>query len=271
MTDYQTFTVSTENHVARVAFNRPDKANALNKVAWEEMQAIFEDLDDTPEVRAIILSGEGKHFCSGIDLSLLMSIRQEVNDGCEGRMREKLRRLVFKLQAPINAIEQCRKPVLAAIHGGCIGGGIDIISACDMRYATDDAYFTIREIDMGMVADLGTLQRLPKLISNGMVREMAFTGRNVLGPEAETIGLVNKSYADKAAMMSAVEDIAKMIASKSPLSIRGTKEMLNYARDHSVTDGLNYAATWNAAMILSDDLTEAAQAFMAKRLAEFKD
>ena len=261
---YQTFLVHVENHIAHVVFNRPDRANALNKTAWHEMKTIFEDLDDNDEVRVVILSGEGKHFCGGIDLELLMDVGS-INDKCEGRKREKLRRQVFELQAPINAIEQCSKPVLAAIHGGCIGGAVDIVSACDMRYCTNEGYFCIREIDMGMVADLGTLQRLPKLIAAGIAREMAYTGRQVYGPEAERIGLSNRSYADRPTMMAEVQQIAETISKKSPLSIRGTKVILNHSRDHSVADGLDYMATWNAAMLMSNDLMEAFQAKMQKR------
>jgi enoyl-CoA hydratase len=267
---FETFLLTIEQHVAQVKFNRPEKSNALNDTAWREMSQIFQELDQNPEVRVIVLAGEGKHFCAGIDLSLLMGIRQNVADDCEGRLREKMRQMVFALQAPINAIEQCRKPVLAAVHGGCIGAGVDIISACDMRYSTETAYFSVKEIDMGMVADLGTLQRLPKIIPAGVAREMAYTGRNVYGPEAQAIGLVNRTFADQEALTAGVLEIATTIASKSPLSIRGTKEMLNYARDHSVADGLNYIAVWNAAMILSDDLNEAFMATMQKRPPVFK-
>lgn len=268
---YQTLGLQIENHIATVSFNRPEKANALNKLAWDELRAVFEELDTNPDARVIVLQGEGKHFCAGIDLELLMAIRTETANDCEGRIRENIRGFVKLLQAPINAIENCSKPVLAAIHGGCIGGGLDIVAACDMRYSTEDAYFTIKEIDMGMVADLGSLQRLPKLISDGMVREMAYTGRKVYGPEAKTCGLVNSTYADRDALLEAVTGIAQQIASKSPLSIRGSKEMIRYSRDHSVEDGLNYIATWNAAMILSNDLNEAFMSTMEKRQPEFKD
>lgn len=268
---YQTLTVDIANQIAHVAINRPDKANALDQTAWDELQAVFERLDELDEVRVIIISGEGKHFCSGIDLSLLAGITAAKNASCDGRAREKLRKQVFQLQAPINAIEKCSKPVLAAIHGGCIGAGVDLVCACDMRYCTNDAFFTVKEIDMGMVADLGTLQRLPKLIGEGMVREMAYTGRNVTGPEAYEIRLVNRSFADKATMMDEVRKLATTIAAKSPLSIRGTKEMLLYTRDHSVADGLKYIATWNAAMLLSNDLDEAFQAKMQKREPKFGD
>ena len=267
----ETLKLSIENHIATVTINRPEKVNALNQIAWEEIETVFNDLDLNPEVRVIIIEGgESKHFCAGIDLSLLMTATQ--NDiPCEGRKREQLRKNVFKLQAPINAIENCSKPVLAAIHGGCIGGGIDLVCACDMRYCTEGAYFTIKEIDMGMVADLGTLQRLPKLIGDGMVREMAYTGRNVEGKEAEKIGIVNSVFENKELMLLEVKKIAEAIAQKSPLSIRGTKHILLHTRDHTVADGLNYMATWNAAMLLSSDLQEAFEAKMLNRAADYMD
>lgn len=263
-----TFLLSIENHVAQLRFNRPRRANALNQTAWDELKSVFEALDEDGSVRVIVLSGEGKHFCSGIDLELLMSVAG-LTEACEGRKREKLRRQILALQAPINAIEQCSKPVIAAIHGGCIGGGVDIAAACDLRYCTEDAYFSIREIDMGMVADLGTLQRLPHIIPQGTLREIAFTGRPILGPEAERVGLVNKAFETSEKMQESVAEVARQIATKSPLSIRGTKHILNHSRDHSVADGLDYMATWNAAMLLSNDLTEAFQATMQKREATF--
>ncbi len=269
--NYEFFKLEIQKNIAHLSFNRPEKANALHAKAWEEMEQIFAQLDQEQEVRVIILSGEGKHFCAGIDLELLMSLQSYNQIKGEGRKREALRGFIKKLQAPINAIENCRKPVIAAIHNGCIGGGVDISVACDMRFCTKDAYFTIKEIDMGMVADLGTLQRLPKIIAPGMVAEMAYTGRKVYGAEAVQIGLVNKTYENKEALMAGVLELATTIAEKSPLSIRGTKEILLHARDHSVADGLEYMATWNAATILSDDLLEAFQAKMEGRKAEFKN
>lgn len=269
--NYTSFKINIDKHIANVAFNRPDKANSLHETAWEEMQHIFETLNETPEVRVIILSGEGKNFCAGIDLATLMDIQKFQGINCEGRKRETLRKFIFKLQDAITAIEKCRKPVLAAVHGACIGGGLDTLAACDMRYATEDAYFSIKEIDYGMVADLGILQRLPKIVAPGIAAELAYTGRKFSGAEATTMGLTNRVYASREDMMQEVTDIAAQIASKSPLSIRGTKEMLLYARDHSVEDSLNYMTAWNASMLLSNDLMAAFAAAMSKQEAEFVD
>lgn len=269
--EYKTFKVTIDQYIAQVSFNRPEKANSLNATAWEEMQSIFESLHENKEVRVIILSGEGKHFCAGIDLSLLMDMQRFQQIDCEGRKREALRKFIFKLQGAISSIEKCRKPVLAAIHGASVGGAVDIIAACDIRYCTEDAYFAIKEIDLGLVADIGTLQRLPKIINPGIMAELAYTGRKVDGKEAKAIGLVNQAYGNKDSMMEAVKGIADQIASKSPLCIRGTKEILLYTRDHSVEESLNYMTAWNASMLLSNDLMEAFQANMEKRKPVFKD
>jgi enoyl-CoA hydratase len=267
---YSAFLVRTDQHIATVSFNRPTKANSLPESAWEEMHQIFDRLHEDPEVRVIILTGEGKNFCAGIDLETLMGLQRFEEISCEGRKREKLRHFIFKLQAAITAIEDCRKPVLAAIHGACLGGGVDIVAACDMRYCTEDAYFAIKEIDLGLVADIGTLQRLPKILHPGIVAEMAYTGRKVGGPEATAIGLTNRTFATHGELLAAVTEIATTIAKKSPLCIRGTKEMLLYSRDHSVADSLNYMTAWNASMLLSNDLKEAFMAALEKRDGVFE-
>ncbi|RMG24653.1 MAG: crotonase/enoyl-CoA hydratase family protein [Bacteroidetes bacterium] len=266
---YTFFDLTIEDQLAQLAFNRPEKANSLHLPAWEEMRQIFEELDERQDVRAVVLSGAGKHFCAGIDLQTLMSIQQLNALKCEGRKREKLRQFILNLQDTITSIERCRKPVMAAIHGACLGGGVDIISACDMRYCTADAYFAIKEIDLGLVADLGTMQRLPTILNPGRMAELAYTGRKVYGEEAARIGLVNTVFESREKMMEGVGEIAKAIAAKSPLCIRGTKEMLLYKRDHPVGDSLNYMAAWNAAMLFSTDLLEAFQANMQKRAPVF--
>lgn len=268
---YEHFTYKVENKVAYVAINRPDKVNSLNETSWKELKAIFERISDDSEARVAILSGEGKLFCAGIDLQMLMSVKQVEEIECAGRRSEKILGFIKHLQGCINAIEKCSKPVLAAIHNGCIGGGVDIVAACDLRYCTDDAYFTIKEIDMGMVADLGTLQRLPKFVKPAVVAEMAYTGRKVGATEAKDIGLVNNHFANKESMMAEVNNLAMTIAAKSPVSIRGTKEVLLHTRDHSVEDGLHHMAVWNSAMLLSEDLTMAFMSAMSKQKPTFKD
>jgi enoyl-CoA hydratase len=269
---FETIRTQIDGHVATLTLNRPEKANAMNWQMWQDIRASMQWADATPEVRAVVLRGEGKHFTSGIDLNMMIGLQDRIKDDCDGRRREKLRQLILELQDTLTSIERCRKPVLAAIHGGCVGGGIDLITCTDMRYASADAYFTVKEIDIGMVADVGTLQRLPKLVGNqGLVRELAFTGRKVDAQEAQAIGLVNKVFESQEALYKGVHEMAELVAAKSPLSVRGIKEMLNYSRDHSVPEGLNYIATWNAAMLMSQDLTAAMMASMAKQTPTFKD
>jgi enoyl-CoA hydratase len=268
---YTRFLVTEQDHVAQVVINNPNKANALDTTAWQELKSIFTALNDNEGIRVIVLSGEGKHFCSGIDIQVLMQLQQEALVACEGRKREKIRQFIIALQQSINAIAECAKPVIAAVHGGCIGGGLDIVAACDMRYATEDAGFCLKEVDMGLVADLGVLQRLPRIIPAGLVREMAYTAKTVSGKEAHRIGLVTAAYPDKTVMMTEVQKIATLIAQKSPLTVRGLKQVMDYSEQHSVTDGLNYVATWNSGMILSNDLQEAVMAAMQKRLAQFEN
>jgi enoyl-CoA hydratase len=267
---FETLNITLQDHIATVRLNRPDKANAMNATMWQEIRKAFQWVDDTPEARVAILQGEGKLFTAGIDLTMMMSLAPQLQGACDGRARESLRRTVLDLQDTLTSLERCRKPVLVAIHGGCIGGGIDLITCADMRYASQDAYFTIKEIDIGMVADVGTLQRLPRLVGEGMARELAYTGRKFSAAEAMEMRLVNRVFESREALYSGVREIAATIAAKSPLSIRGTKEMITYARDHSVADGLNYIATWNAAMLMSQDLTEAMSANTAKRAPVFQ-
>jgi enoyl-CoA hydratase/carnithine racemase len=268
---FETLTVSLADHIATIRLNRPDKANAMNLSMWHEMRQAFKWVDATPEARVAVLEGEGKLFTSGIDLQMMMGMGDQIQNDCEARTRENLRQVILDLQDTLTSLERCRKPVLVAIHGACVGGGIDLICCADMRYCSADASFCIKEIDIGMTADVGTLQRLPRLIGEGMVRELAYTARKFGADEALQMRLVNRVFESREALQKGVREIAATIAAKSPLSVRGVKEMITYARDHSVADGLNYVATWNAAMLLSTDLQEAMMASMGKRPAVFKD
>ncbi|MEM1113638.1 MAG: crotonase/enoyl-CoA hydratase family protein [Pseudomonadota bacterium] len=266
---YETLALSLDDTVAIVSLNRPDRANAMNETLWQELQACFEWLDATPAVRAVVLSGNGKHFCAGLDLAMFANQQGASDD--PARQAEFFNQNVLKLQDNLTALERCRKPVLAAVHHTCIGGGVDMVCCADMRYATEDAFFSIREIDIGMVADVGTLQRLPKLVADGLVRELAYTGRNMHADEALQAGFVNRVFPDRDTMLAEVIEIAKTIAQKSPLAIRGSKEMLLYTRDHSVQDGLKYVAAWNAGMLSKQDLQAGMTAQMEKSQADYED
>lgn len=266
-----TISLSLEQGVAEVRLNRPDKSNAMTDAMWLEIRQAFAWVDATPEVRVAILAGAGRNFCAGIDLALLADIQRRTAHPDGARSREALRRLILDMQDCLTSIERCRKPVLAAIQGACIGGAVDLVTCCDMRYAAADAVFSVREIDVGMVADVGTLQRLPRLVPEGVARELAFTGRNFRADEGERIGLINRVFASPEALTAAVGELAQAIATKSPLSTRGIKEVMNFSRDHSVGDGLNFVATWNASMLLSADLNEAITAQRERRPPRFAD
>ena len=271
MPKFETLTVGLKNRIANIQLNRSDKANAINATMWKELKDIFDWVDGTPEVRVAVLSGQGKHFSAGIDFEFLSAIYNEVSQLSEGRRQERLRQIIIGLQDSVTAIERCRKPVIAAIHGACIGGGIDLITACDIRYATVDARFSIKEVDLAIVADTGTLQRLPRIIGDGLFRELAYTGLEFDGVKAHSMGLVNKVFADQTSLLGGVRELAIEIAAKSPLAIRGIKEILIYSRDHTVAEGLNHVATWNTAIGLSKDVQEAVTAYLQDRCAEFED
>jgi len=270
VTEYTALKVELTDNIAHVQINRPEKINAMNAAFWTEIVDVFQWIDDTEAVRAVVISGAGKHFSAGIDLMMLASLAGQMGKDV-GRNARFLRKTIQRLQGSFNAVDNCRKPVLAAVQGYCIGGAIDLISACDMRYCSRDAQFSIKEIDMGMAADVGTLQRLPRIIGDGIMRELAFTGRNVEAEEALRIGLVNRVYDDQAALLDGVFAIAREIAAKSPIAVAGTKEMLSYMRDHRIDDGLDYIATWNAAMLQSEDLRVAVAAHMSKQKPTFAD
>jgi enoyl-CoA hydratase len=271
MDKYQTLHVVTEDKVARVELDRPNKGNSLNATMWHELKDVFEKLDDQPGIRAIVLGGRGRHFSTGIDLDFLVSMRQDLQKLTEGRKQERLHCFISDLQDSINAIERCRKPVLAAVQGFCLGAGVDIVAACDMRYATPATRFCVKEVDLAIVADLGSLQRLPGIVGQGVARELAFSGRIFKGEEALAIGFANRLFAKTEDLTGGVVTVAAELAAKSPLTLRGIKETLNFSRDHTVSDGLAYVAQRNAAMLLSKDLDEALTAYMEKRAARFED
>jgi enoyl-CoA hydratase len=270
------FEVERLDKVAHIRLVRPDAYNTMVREFWMELPTIVRDLDAAGDVRAIVLSSTGKHFSAGMDLGVFTG-----GDGGglgggggsreEGRTRARLRQMVLLLQESFTAFEKARMPVLAAIQGGCIGGAVDLVSACDLRYCTEDAFFVIQEINLGMTADVGTLQRLPKIIPDGVAREMAYRGHRLTAARALQVGLVNEVFATHDELVDGVLGIAQEIASKSPLAIWGTKEMLTYARDHTVADSLDHIATWQAGMFHPADMIESFAAKAEKRDPVFDD
>jgi enoyl-CoA hydratase len=268
--EYKSFNVEISNHVAHVQMNRPQAMNAMNMDFWLELPQLMKALDATGDVRAIVLSSTGKHFSAGMDLSVFSSPNSAPMTGDPGRMGENLRRVVLQLQATLSSLEEIRIPVLSAIQGGCIGGALDMVCASDSRYCTEDAYFTIKETELGMTADVGTLQRLPKLIPEGVVRELAYTGRKFGAQEALRLGFVNQVFADHESLVDGVMTIAAQIAKNSPLAVAGCKEMINFTRDHTVADSLKYMATWQSGMFRPNDMMKCFAAKAQKQTPEFE-
>jgi enoyl-CoA hydratase len=264
------FEVEIDGKVAHLRMCRPEALNTLNREFWRELPEIVRALDDEGTARVIVLSSTGRHFTAGLDFGLLASALGG-GDAEAGQTRESLRGVLLHLQESISCLEKARMPVIAAVHGGCIGGGVDITTACDMRYCSEDAFFCVQEINVGITADVGTLQRLPKIIPAGIARELAFTGRRLPARRAREIGLVNEVYPTQQAMLEAVMEIAHEIAGHSPIAVWGSKEMLNHARDHSVEEGLNYIATWQTGMLRTEDVKEAYLAMREKREPVFQD
>lgn len=265
------FEVSIEDHVAHIQMSRPNEMNSMNKAFWKELPALVNKIDEEALARAIVISSTGKHFSAGMDLGVFMSGDAVPMTGDPGRMGENLRRVVMQLQASMSSLEEIRIPVLVAIHGGCIGGALDLVCAADCRYATEDAYFTIKETELGMTADVGTLQRFPKLVSPGIVRELAYTGRKFTAQEAKDMGLVNAVYPDQESLLAGVLEVARSIAKNSPLAVTGCKEMINYSRDHSVEDSLKYMATWQSGMFRPNDMMKSFAAKAQKSDAVFDE
>jgi enoyl-CoA hydratase len=276
VTDHTCFDVSMVGKVAHLQLKRPDQLNTMTREFWFELPAIVREIDDEGTARAVVISSTGKHFSAGMDLAVFTGGGGITDNGSggsteAGRRRAQLRQTAMLLQDSFTTLERARMPVLAAIQGGCIGGAVDMVTACDMRYATADAFFCVQEINIGMTADVGTLQRLPKIVPDGVAREMAYRGQRLPAQRAYDVGLVQELFDDHESLVAGVLDIAAEIASKSPLAIWGTKEMLNYSRDHSVEDGLNYIATWQTGMFQPTDMMESFAAKGDKRDPEFDD
>ena len=269
---YRCFEVEESQGIAHLRLSRGEQLNTMIPEFWSELPAIVDEISDAGRARVIVLSAEGRHFCAGMDLAVLTDgSGLEGESGEIGRRRAYLRLNLLHLQRSFTALEQARMPVLAAIQGACVGGGVDLVTAADCRYATADAWFSIHEINIGMTADVGTLQRLPRLIPSGVAREYAYTGRRMPAERAHRLGLVNEVFDDHSSMMEAVTDIAAEIASKSPLAVHGTKEAINYSRDHTVEDSLRHIALWQSGMLHPEDLAESFRAQSEGRTPSYED
>ena len=268
--EYKCFKYRLEDHIAHVTLSRGDKLNTMIKAFWSELPNLIDEISNDGDARVILISAEGKHFTAGMDLGNFGESNLAPSNNHQGLQNEAIYRLTKDLQYSFSSLEKSRMPVIVAIQGACVGGGVDMISACDIRYATKDVFFCIQETNLGLVADVGTLQRLPRLIPEGIVRDLALTGRKLKADEAEKYGLVSAIFDDKEDMIKHAIKTAKEIASKSPLAISGIKEVINYSRDHSVDESLNYVALWNAAMKYQDDLKETFVAKIEKREEVFQ-
>jgi enoyl-CoA hydratase len=267
---YESVTVEIEGHIARVTLVGPGKGNAMGPAFWSEMPDVFAKLDADRDVRAIVLTGSGKNFSYGLDLPAMAgSLSGVLSDGATARPRADFHQTVLRMQGAINAVADCRTPTIASVHGWCIGGGVDLISAVDIRYASADAKFSVREVKLAIVADVGSLARLPLILSDGHLRELALTGKDIDAARAEKIGLVNDVYDDAEASLAAARQTADEIAANPPLVVNGIKDVLDQQRVARVSESLRYVAAWNAAFLPSKDLTEGLTATFEKRAPIF--
>ena len=263
-------TIEIDGHVATLWLDRPEKRNAMGMPFWADLPVAMAALGNAPEVRAVVLAAKGPHFSVGLDLTAMADIAgggQPSGDTKPSAAARAMRQRaeIVRLQASITAVADCPVPVIAAVQGWCIGGGVDLIAACDIRLASAEAQFSVREAKIAIVADVGSLQRLPAIIGKGHVAELAYTGKDIDAARAAAIGLVNHVSADPDAVLADAREMAREIAANSPLAVQGTKAVLAAGETQSVAEGLDYVATWNAAFLASDDLVEAMTAFMEKR------
>jgi len=272
--EFNCFKLDVENHVGNLVLSRPDELNTMSRDFWVELGEVLEVINRDSDIRVVVMSSTGKHFCAGMDLSAFSNGVDNIPDEKKpdhARIGEAVYRVAKELQEYISTLEKIRVPVIAAIHGGCIGGAVDMVTACDIRLASNDAFFCIQEINIGMAADVGTLQRLPKIIPDSKMREMAYTGRRMYAEEAKEAGLVSGTYGSQEELLEAANKLASEIASKSPVAIYGLKAVMNYSRDHNVNDSLEYNALWSGAMLSQKDMTEQMTANMEKRDASFNE
>ena len=267
---YRCFDVTITDKVAHLQLSRPDELNSMIPEFWSELPEIVTSISEQASARAIVISSTGKHFCAGMDLAVFSG--QAGDEDVElGRRQARTRSTVKTLQWTATALEKARVPVLVAVQGGCIGGAVDLATAADLRYASADAFFVVQEINIGMTADIGTLQRLGSCVPEGVARELAMTGRRMTAQRAYEVGLVQGVYDDHPSLVAGVLETAKEIASKSPLAMWGTKVAMNYARDHSVDDSLDHMATWQSGMFQAGDMVESFTAKAQKRAADYPD
>lgn len=267
---YQCFDFSISDKIAHLRFNRPDSMNSMQPVFFRELGSILQGLQQAGEARVLIISSTGKHFTAGMALDVFAGGAIRIDDTSAGG-RANIALLLQEIQDCFNRIEELRMPVISAIQGGCIGGGVDLICATDIRLATSDAFFCIGEINIGMTADLGTLQRLPKLIPEGIVHEMAYTGRRLSAARALAVGLVNEVFDSQEALLAGALQMAQEIAQKPPVAIWGSKQAIHYARDHSTHDALQQMGRLQSGIWQSSNLMEAFLAKQQGRATEFDD
>ena len=266
------FDVEIDNSIAHIRFNRPEKRNSMNEDFWTMFPKEVEELDDSGEIRALIVSSTGPHFSAGIDLSMFKDdIVENETDNEMGRSRGYFLQQLKFLQNAVSCLEAARFPVVTAVQGGCIGGGIDLITAADIRICTKDAFFLIEEINVGLAADIGTIQRLPKIIPAGIAREWTMLGEKVSADRAKEVGLVSSLHDNHEEMMKSAFEIAEKLASKTPLAMWVTKETLNYSRDHTVKESLENVALWNAATLHKEDVMSTMVSKMQKKKPEYRN
>ncbi|XP_036602209.1 delta(3,5)-Delta(2,4)-dienoyl-CoA isomerase, mitochondrial [Trichosurus vulpecula] len=265
--DYESLKVTEAgDHVLHVEINRPEKRNAMNKAFWREMVECFNKIAKDPHCRAVVFSGAGKMFSSGIDLMDMSGELIQPQGQDTARVSWNLREFIAQHQETFNVIEKCPKPVIAAIHGGCIGAGVDLITACDIRYCAEDAWFQVKEVDIGLAADVGTLQRLPRVMgSQSLVNELVFTARKMMADEAVSSGLVSRVFKDRESLLAGALALADEISSKSPVAVQSSKVNLIYSRDHSVPESLNFMTAWNMSMLQTEDIVKSVQAALEKK------